>query len=383
MAPSQPPSQAGRFKPRKPRRRTAETPIAIPSSAPSAAAPGSGGIASAPAASRGGRRNIRGSGGGRGGRGRRGRGTPIPMGRAFFTGTTRGTKTSSSSAAPIQSPSNPSVDTASAKKSRQTGKDKTGGDEIVVGKLDRSVGAATNEKNKAAASSILDSPIAGEDTKFPTEEKASVKPATMLYDSDSSDDGIFQQNRGRASPRLMQPLALPVRKTDTTSYAMDEVRSSTTVSAALPLDGNENDWFLVQLPTRLPDMPLHNEHTDGDGDNDASQPQIPMVVDDKDDDDETKPVATPAIDASCFDNTLLLLKKGAHVGKMRVYKSGKTVLHWGDSVDLAVREGMTCNFAQQVVMMNERDYVHLGNVGKTLIVTPDIATALNEEVAST
>jgi DNA-directed RNA polymerase III subunit RPC4 len=59
------------------------------------------------------------------------------------------------------------------------------------------------------------------------------------------------------------------------------------------------------------------------------------------------------------------------VGKLRVYKSGKTSFDWG-GIGLEMKKGMTAERYQNVVMITEDEAISLSNVGDKFIVTPDL-----------
>ncbi|WVZ75247.1 hypothetical protein U9M48_023321 [Paspalum notatum var. saurae] len=64
---------------------------------------------------------------------------------------------------------------------------------------------------------------------------------------------------------------------------------------------------------------------------------------------------------------------GGHMGKIRVYKSGKVKMTLGD-VPFDVSAGSNCMFAQEAVAMDTREklFCGLGELGKRAILTPDI-----------
>jgi hypothetical protein len=95
----------------------------------------------------------------------------------------------------------------------------------------------------------------------------------------------------------------------------------------------QNSWFLMQLPTRLPrivqqsdDTNNDNDDTNGPMDVSDAQQQVPTAA--------TSDVRTAPVHTESFDNALSSAKPG-RIGRMLVYKSGKTVLvlegtHIGD-----------------------------------------------------
>ena len=152
-------------------------------------------------------------------------------------------------------------------------------------------------------------------------------------------------------------------------------------------DGNSSDWFLVQLPTRLPPMQAQNGKDVIDGRNSQSR-AAQLHGNESDDDDENssikKPVALPNVLDSHFDNVLLHPQlQGGKLGKLMVYQSGKTVLRLQQDdddhyVDLLVHAGLSGQFAQQAVSIptddeNQKKMVMLGNVGpSTMVATPNV-----------
>jgi hypothetical protein len=120
----------------------------------------------------------------------------------------------------------------------------------------------------------------------------------------------------------------------------------------------QNSWFLVQLPTRLPLVTQESDDTTKVGNNDeengpmdvadAPQPQQPTAA---------KPdVRNASVQTESFDNALSSAKPG-RIGRMLVYKSGKTVLilegtHIGDPPVSCVRHMFTVNmFCIQCIFM--------------------------------
>ena len=91
-------------------------------------------------------------------------------------------------------------------------------------------------------------------------------------------------------------------------------------------------------------------------------------------------MSTAPLNSQCFDNTLASAIPG-RLGKLVVYKSGKTVLFLPGpdgsypEIRMNVTEGLTCGFMQQAVVIDPKlgQYVRLGNVHKTAVVTPDLA----------
>ncbi len=66
-----------------------------------------------------------------------------------------------------------------------------------------------------------------------------------------------------------------------------------------------------------------------------------------------------------------------HVGKLRLYRSGRATMQIGDVV-FDVSRGVETSFYQQVVHIvpSKREWHELGCVAQRLVVTPDISSLL-------
>lgn len=405
-----PPSQKGKFKPRKPKR------IVQPgeSSAGDGTAGNAGGASSSspsvafdPTTSGGGhggagdgssnRYGSRGSvgRGGRGGRGRGGRGrSPAPQGRVFFTGGDRKagvTPSSSGSSSTMRKPS--TMDGAARRTTKDgdsggvTGSSRDAGEstEEVVGQLDTAIGSGHAKDKKEPT--VLggnsnkmdydDDEVGGfEGGRGPTDFSL---PGSM-YDSDSSDEGS-KARRGHTAG-LMPPLELPfptklfpigigsskrpagyhvpdqtraaivTNDSNLSSSALQESKSSWTSPFVHVHEGKasleeSNSWFLVQLPTRLPPLKQNNSassksNTIGEADEevDAMLAEAPRSSDAATTSIFSE-VITPPVMASNFDNTLETVAPG-QIGRILVYKSGRTVLVMDGPDGTEVRNG--CRF---------------------------------------
>jgi hypothetical protein len=428
MAP--PPSQRGKFRPKKPQKKTTKVaaPAEASSSAPPAAAPTEpGAVASqrntAPIveANRGGGRGR--GGRGRGGRGGRGRGRiPIPQGTVFFTGgekkTAASAKGSSSSKTSI-TPGTSQSKTASKSKYGKSPNDVS--TEEVVGQLETAIGGT----GRAKKNSILerDSGRDYEDDDGPMENVSEAinlnLTAGCLYDSDSSDDRSTRKPRNFTP--MISPLELPfpekplpigvgslsrresydvptVGKPDSANSTMidfnDNTNDSKSASPFVALHKandvaeENNSWFLVQLPTRLPPMQknftssetgtVEDDEMGNAEDNENVADSAPSSSDVNNAMNNISEVIVPPVTTGSFDNGLDKIAAG-RIGKMLVYKSGKTVLVMdgpdGKKVTMDVNEGLTCSFHQQAVAVNveEGSYVTLGNVNKSVVITPDLS----------
>jgi hypothetical protein len=96
--------------------------------------------------------------------------------------------------------------------------------------------------------------------------------------------------------------------------------------------------------------------------------------------DPATQVSTRPLRTNAFDNSLTKAHSG-RIGKFLVHASGKTVLvlEGQDGLDyrMDVSEGLSCSFRQQAVIVNKgtKEFIPIGNVGKTVVVTPDIESA--------
>jgi hypothetical protein len=148
------------------------------------------------------------------------------------------------------------------------------------------------------------------------------------------------------------------------------------------LEEEKRSWFLVQFPTRLP--PLRSSL----GDSANNNPDTTTAAGTGGDEEElaalnqtmkldTAEVATPPVRVDCFDNAMSSALPG-RLGKIKVYKSGKTILVLtapdGTQTNFHVTQGLPCVFQQQaaIIDLEHSNMVQLGKVGKTLVITPDL-----------
>jgi hypothetical protein len=307
----------------------------------------------------GGRGRARGGRGrGRGGRGGRGR-TPIPQGTVFFTG---GEKKPAPSAK-VSATKGTSISAGASRnsKKRDAAAGKTGRGSIdtsteeVVGQLDTAIGGS----GKTKKASILERDYGNSD--FVEEGVPSGNTGTSLnlnissgcmYDSDSSDERSTTKSK---TTSLIAPLELPFTskslskgiKPDATSsshideqYCDEDPESAQLASPFVALNDTEgiqnenNSWFLVQLPTRLPPMQKNlfsrdsaTEDTDGREQGPLNGPADSIASPSSAGDalNTISDVAVPPVTTSSFDHSLDKNVPG-RIGKILVYKSGKTVL---------------------------------------------------------
>jgi len=397
------PTQKGKFRPKKPQKK-ASKPISTPANAEAATpsappAVKSDGIGRndapiEPKRARGGR-----GGRGRGGRGGRGRGRiPIPQGTVFFTGGEKKAASSSKGSTTSKKASSASAGASRTSVKREETKEQVmdASTEEVVGQLDTAIGGTA----KAKKESVLERDY-GKDYVEDEGPAGSVGvsmnlniSAGCMYDSDSSDE---RSTRAQTNS-LIAPLELPfsskspmVHPDLTSSSHVDEHdcddEEALPVSPFVVTDKMEdireekNSWFLVQLPTRLP--PMQKDFSSAENDNgDAMEtedqttttttttPSVNNAL------SNISEVAVPPVTTCRFDHGLDKNAPGM-IGKILVYKSGKTVLVMDgpdDKVTMNVNEGLTCAFQQQAVAVDveKGQYVSLGNVDKSIVVSPDL-----------
>lgn len=376
-----PPSQAGKFKPRKPAKR-------VP-------APGTASVSAAQSNSTARSSSNGRGGGGRGrGRGRAGRGRgrlPLPKGQVFFTGNTPPASAGKTKSAPKKGSalsSGSSDSTAKKETNRLTikmeGKHETS-DEVIVGELDEGIGASIC--GSKGEKSVLEQESKGP-SKFVDEAASAPDPSLSIaetYGSDSSDDEISilrKQRKGKLpiTNKYIQPSQLPfppapvpvgvglaenrpILYEDTDSDAMQKSSPFVDPDNSEAKEKEMQSWFLFQFPTRLP----LDSVTAPDA---VSSEEIPALA-------ASSQVSIPHILPNSFDN--ILASNSGHMGKIKVYKSGKTILHMG-STQLNVSEGLPCGFVQHAVAIDpsRATYVPLGVVGKTVVVTPNVQGAFGK-----
>jgi len=424
MAPPKP-SQRGKFRPKKPQKKTSKPPaatattgtaISSSSSLPSVTStnPGEGSNFrrnNYAAEASGGRGRGRG-GRGRGGRGGRGRGRiPIPQGTVFFTGGEKKPASSAKGSTTKSTGISAGASRNSRKRDGTAGKD--GRDlmdtstEEVVGELDTAIGGSGNTKKE----SILERDYGDyDDEEGPSNNAGGYMnlnlSAGCMYNSDSSDERTERKSKNRS---LIAPLELPfstkslsagVKPDMTNSSHIDEhhggdchesAQLASPFVATSKIEGirdENNSWFLVQLPTRLPPMQKdfscnENDNDDADGgevgDQNVTTGSAPSssastnnVM------NNISEVAVPPVTTSCFDHGLDKNAAG-RIGNILVYKSGKTVLVMDgpdDKVSMNVNEGLTCMFHQQAIAVNVKEghYIALGDVDKSIVISPDLTS---------
>mmetsp|Transcript_18953 Transcript_18953/g.30567 ORF Transcript_18953/g.30567 Transcript_18953/m.30567 type:complete len:434 (-) Transcript_18953:562-1863(-) len=432
MAP--PPSQKGKFRPKKPKKVTTRPQgasaaggqegsmetggAAGASSGPAAAAAAAtststvafAATTTSTAAPSGPQSSFSGRGYNQRGRGGRGRGRgPGPQGKVFFTGgerieaPTRGASSSSSSR------------TASAARrgARSAGGSSSGtgggggglramdtSTEEVVGQLETAIGASgsnTAGNREPTKSRLSDHTMEYEDEgqNRTSSTSMSIPLAMHMYDSDSSDE----ESRIRSNDRhgsLLSPLELPfpakenpqgVGSSHASAPQLSEVEDTpaspfVSVHRADKLREEKDSWFLVQLPTRLAPLQKRRQETTttaaegGDpAEGNETEDVVPSLA-------NISEVCVPPVTTDTFDNALETAAPG-RIGKILVYKSGKTVLVMdgqdGKEIELEVNEGLTCSFKQEIVAVDTQkgQYISLGDVKKSVVVSPDLSCIMD------
>lgn len=383
--PIPPPSQAGKFKPRK----QAAKKIVVGGAVAVGGGHDAGTTQRPPAVGR----SSCGRGGGRGGpssgRGGRGGRIPLPRGQVFFTGTPATTTTSTTSSRGTTSTSIAigGKNKGTAIKSRHqikigTMKNETE-TEVIVGELDVGVGA--HHQLDGSTTSILERDNDDDERNnkpFMSDNQQNDNHFSIAetYDSDSSlEDDLGRDNVLRPTqlpfPVPVMPLGIGASSEKRPAlYQCQELHEAViesgindTVPAspfcdsfhAQALRQEQESWFLFQFPTRLPISSITPEGT--------VSSELPLGSSDP-------VVSNPALIESAFDNSL---KNGGKLGTIKVYTSGKTVLDMGNGLVMTVSEGLPNGFYQQATVIDtaEGNYIVMGQVQKTVVVTPNIKEA--------
>eukprot|EP00978_Attheya_sp_CCMP212_P022260 scaffold66157_cov52-Attheya_sp.AAC.1 len=288
------------------------------------------------------------------------------------------------------------------------------GEEIVIGEIEgggvgsKAIEVEANRESREGQPSLF----AREDED--QTEGAFAAESTYIYDSDSSEDeksSNRRQQRDTSVPPSQLPFPVPVlprgvgaehrpnafmydcqnteeKKEESAPMREDPPTTSPFIDwdRASPNDRlrEQNMWMMLKLPTRLPQLDTRTRNV-GVKSESVKTDQVLMDMDAPDavpSGEET--AAITGVDHStsvgtggggCFDDTLKDAPAGRY-GKILVYKSGKTVMVVGN-VRMEVREGLQCGFNQQAVAIdpNMGTYIPLGEVKKSLVVTPDVEHA--------
>ena len=346
---SGPPSQAGRFKPRKPAKK-----IRVGASTPAAAAAAA--AEPAPAASaRSSSRSSSSPGRGRGGRGRgRGGRAPTPHGAVFFTGNappTVAAKKNSSTTTSLSSTTSRGTKGTQSKAKNVIKKETT--EEIVVGQLDVGIGGSElvepHQEEETEKKAIRREKSEESET---TRKTSKFEPLVDTYDSDSSEEMYTAESQANVTlpptelpfPVASLPVGIGGGHERPIMYSCQEPQESrreqnepilVELQKDDPLVSPFVDWkdaklrqeerdslFLIQFPTRIPAIqstgvpipdPIKSEEPSLTPDNAQSMPMD---------------VTTPSTNTNNFDNALSRAPAG-RLGKFVVYKSGKTELVMG------------------------------------------------------
>jgi len=310
-------------------------------------------------------------------------------------------------------------------------KDNDDEEEIVVAEL-MDVDEDDNDVGKKKKKSVLDGPSTSqrrnENSSMFDDNDQNVEDSEMvdhsglanqyLYDSDSSAEEERAKRRGDTGGGL-RPVQLPfaIDPNQQTMYDCqegnfeEEKKSDTDNTAATssftsklsdpPLQSpflnletvsdelkqmESDSWYLMKFPTRLPHVEtssssrkkvaaIKKEINDAQSNNKPDM--VGSSIIDTNMAGEVGPLST-AQSALGYDDTLKDLPSGRY-GRIVVRKSGKTELIIGGEgeepeVRLLIHEGLQTGFRQEAVSIDPEDatFISLGNVKKSLIVTPNL-----------
>lgn len=194
---------------------------------------------------------------------------------------------------------------------------------------------------------------------------------------EKKDDADNNRGAAMSSSKLSDPpLQSPFLDLDSVSQEMKRMES--------------DSWFVMKFPTRLPHLETQSASDkkvafDEGGIGSADGPAVGSLT--KAEISTMQGTATPSAGASSsgvlgYDDTLKDAAAGRY-GRIVVRKSGKTELvigggeGQGPEIRMLVHEGLQCGFRQEAVCINpeEATFVSMGDVDKSLIVTPDIERA--------
>ncbi|KAL7550202.1 hypothetical protein ACHAWF_013440 [Thalassiosira exigua] len=201
-------------------------------------------------------------------------------------------------------------------------------------------------------------------------------------DEKKSDGSDFQEAAAVASSASSVPIDPPLRSPFLDLDVASDARKRRETAS----------WFLVKLPTRLPhldassasasaprrsaDAAIKAEPSEGATPDAATSAEASGTIDAGEKSDE-------ATGAAGYDDSLKDAAAGLY-GRIVVRRSGRTELVVGGGggdgrpeVRLLVHEGLRCGFRQEAACIdpNEAAFVCLGDVDKSLVVTPDIERA--------
>mmetsp|Transcript_4699 Transcript_4699/g.6966 ORF Transcript_4699/g.6966 Transcript_4699/m.6966 type:complete len:432 (-) Transcript_4699:1635-2930(-) len=424
MAP--PPTQAGKFKPRKPAQKKPSTAItpgvssSIFPEPPSTQQSHESRSTSGRGRGRSGGRE--GSGRGRGGSAGR---MPIPQGRVFFTGEAAQTVTASNT--PSRKTSGGGIKPYSSQQQE--------GEELIVGEVSEGVGAAALSRAAAGGSSRKTFDEDGDQWDRPSYfdrdemiETNNLPSNFYTYESSSDEDGPIkkhqqapiQQRGGRHKLLTMMPTCLhpdtddKVRESELkqeekkASHFEENSSEINLISKEDPpmispfvdyIDSNGTDsnplWMLFKFPTRLPRIHPRCTATHGGAKHELTEFKadtplsigstvldgvLSMEVNNEEHFESTANKGPSSANTSAsYDDTLKDVVPGQY-GKIIVYKSGKTLLVIGPDSDpkkqvsMLLMEGIRPSFYQQVVAIDPsgQTFTPLGEVRQTSVVIPDV-----------
>lgn len=180
------------------------------------------------------------------------------------------------------------------------------GEEEIVGTLEEGIGS--NVKPDKIGSKLSGPPGERMEDEEQQDAVMSSEPSRTggyVYDSDSS-----AESTTRRRDTKLQPTELPFAK-QRAPAGVGGVSPFCGLGHLQNLKAEAESWFLVQFPTRLP--PLKQ----------SPKPDTVAKLDGMETSEGV--VATPAVEVTSFDNILASAQPG-RMGKIKVYKSGKTVL---------------------------------------------------------
>ncbi|KAL3647056.1 hypothetical protein CASFOL_008024 [Castilleja foliolosa] len=141
----------------------------------------------------------------------------------------------------------------------------------------------------------------------------------------------------------------------------DENATNPAVELGLLDEDSENKMFFFQLPTNMPTVNL-SANAEGNESDKITNPSNGTA---KGTGASRKPCNLEALPAGLM-------------GKMLVYKSGAVKLKLGEMI-YDVSSGLNCVFAQDVAVVNteEKHCCNVGELGKRVVITPDIDSMLD------
>lgn len=319
------------------------------------------------------------------------------------------------------------------------------GEEIVVAEMELEDGETADDGKKK---SVLDGPSRSErfdgmpslfddENDVPMISDHATLADAFVYDSDSSEEerrvkrkqqqrgggGGKNSNSGVAPTQLPFPVGVNQQPMyncqegmfdDEKKIEAEPIASSSTTQASSKLNdppiqspfldvtyaseemkqAENNSWFLMKFPTRLPHLDNNSMVSSTKSGKKAVKAEVDedgleLVGSANVDTSMDIPTAATSVSSSAtvggalgYDDTLKDCAPGKY-GKIVVFKSGRTelVVGGGDSgrpeVRMLIHEGLQCGFRQEAVSIDpeEATFVPMGDVGKALVVVPDVERA--------